>query len=409
MAVQVRPIREDELAAFFESMSTAFLERPDVEKVADEVRGLWDLNRTWAALDDGRICGTFRSWETELTVPGKARLPAAAVSGVTVLPTHRRRGVLRQMVAAEHAAIRERGEAIGLLYASEYPIYGRFGYGPGMREASWTVDARSAGDVVASRGKVEIAPRNEQTRDAIRAVYEERRMRHPGEIRRRDYHWDYETGLRESAWGPTWKGFLALHRNAAGEVDGYARYRSEEKWEHHQPRAIVNLDELHGVSDEAYADLWRFLIETDWVGTIKAERRTYAEPLPWLLANARAAELTAVGEGMWVRLFDVPRALEARAYERACSIVLELVDGEAPGRGIRVQLDADTTGATCRVSDRTPDLTIHISALGAAYLGDSPLSHAVLARGADEHRAGALRDADGLFRTLDVAWSSTFF
>ncbi|HKG19938.1 MAG TPA: GNAT family N-acetyltransferase, partial [Candidatus Limnocylindrales bacterium] len=121
MAVEVRTVREDELAAFFESMSTAFLERPDVEKVADEVRGLWDLSRTWAALDDGRICGTFRSWETELTVPGKARLPAAAVSGVTVLPTHRRRGVLRQMVAAEHAAIRERGEAIGLLYASEYP------------------------------------------------------------------------------------------------------------------------------------------------------------------------------------------------------------------------------------------------------------------------------------------------
>jgi hypothetical protein len=33
----------------------------------------------------------------------------------------------------------------------------------------------------------------------------------------------------------------------------------------------------------------------------------------------------------------------------------------------------------------------------------------VLARGADEHRTGALRDADALFRTLNVAWSSTFF
>src|SRR5215208_2018620 len=99
------------------------------------------------------------------------------------------------MVAAEHAAIRERGEAIGLLYASEYPIYGRFGYGPGMREATWTVDARSAGDVSGRRGGVEVAMRNEQTRDAIHGVYEKHRRRHPGEIRRRDYHWDYEIGL----------------------------------------------------------------------------------------------------------------------------------------------------------------------------------------------------------------------
>src|SRR5215218_1721617 len=140
-----------------------------------------------------------------------------------------------------------------------------------MREATWTVDARSAGEVTGRSGNVQVGVRNEQTRDAIHGVYEKHRLRHPGEIRRRDYHWDYEIGLRESVWGPTWKGFVVLHRNPAGDVDGYARYRAEEKWEHRQPRAIVTLDELHAVSDEAYADLWRFLIETDWVGTIKAE------------------------------------------------------------------------------------------------------------------------------------------
>ena len=123
--------------------------------MAEEVKTLWDLERTWAAYDGERIRGTFRSWATELTVPGGARLPAAAVSAVTVMPSHRRQGILRRMVAAEHGAARERGEAFGLLYAAEYPIYRRFGYGPGCREGTWTLDTRAT-FVAASAGGVDI-------------------------------------------------------------------------------------------------------------------------------------------------------------------------------------------------------------------------------------------------------------
>ena len=105
MTIEVRRIRDGELRAFIETLSAGFLERPDIDKLTDEIRPLWDLDRTWAAFEDGRMCGTYRSWATELTVPGGQRLPAAAVSAVTVLPTHRRRGILRAMVEAEHAAI----------------------------------------------------------------------------------------------------------------------------------------------------------------------------------------------------------------------------------------------------------------------------------------------------------------
>ena len=127
MTIEVRTVRDDELPAYIDTLTTGFMERVDSDKVADEMRPLWDLERTWAAFDGDRMCGTFRSWPTELTVPGGQRLPAGGITTVTVLPTYRRRGILRAMVAAEHLAIRERGETIGLLYASEYPIYRRFG------------------------------------------------------------------------------------------------------------------------------------------------------------------------------------------------------------------------------------------------------------------------------------------
>ena len=413
MTIEIRRIHADEFVPFVEAVSTAFLERPDVEKIAAQVSEVWELERTWAAFDDGRLCGTFRSWATELTVPGCGRLPASAVAGVSVLPTHRRRGILRRMVAAEHAAIRERGEVFGLLYASEYPIYGRFGYGPALRDATWLLDTRGGGFHAAGAAdatdRVELATPSAELATAMRDVFDAWRVRQPGEIRRREFRWAIDIGLEESAWSSPWKGFVVVHRDPAGGVDGYARYHAEDKWEHGQPRNIVHVDDLHAVNEVAYDALWRFLVELDWAGTIRAERRSPSERLPWLLANARSLRLDEFGDGMWVRLFDIPRALEARRYERSGSLVIEVVDGEAAGGRSRIHLDASPDGATCRPTDRSPELTIDAAALGAAYLGGTPLGHAVVASGADEHRAGALAEADALFRTRDEPWTSTFF
>jgi predicted acetyltransferase len=394
MPIEIRRVRndDDELAEYFDAMSTGFLARPDVARIAVDVKPLWDFDRVWAAFEGTRIRGTFRTWATELTVPGGATVPAAAVTNVTVLPTHRRRGLMREMTLAEHAAARERGEVASLLYAAEYGIYGRFGYGPGCRDARWALDVTSSAFVREPSGGVDLATPSAETRDLIKPVFETWRTRQAGEIQRRDYRWDFDLGLREDSWDPRWKGFLALHREASGAVDGYARYRSEDKWERGQPRNILTVDELHALTDEAYLGLWRFLADIDWVATVKAERRRAAEALPWLLTNARAAQITELVDGMWVRLLDVPRALEARRYEREGSLVLEVVGG-----------------AKARTTRRSADLTVDAAALGSAYLGGIALRHAVLARGADEHRDGALAEADALLHTIDEPWCSTFF
>ncbi len=409
MALEIRPVREDEAASYVEALSTGFLHRPDVERVAGEIWPLWESGRTWAAIVDGQICGTFRSWPTEITVPGLACLPAAGVSGVTVLPTHRRRGVLRSMAATEHAAIREQGQVFGLLYASEYRIYGRFGYGPACREATWTLDAERTTFHAAPEGSVELVTPGEETRAAIRSVFDAWRGRQVGEIRRREHTWDFELGLRDEFWGSKWSGFLALHRNGAGEVDGYARYRAEERWEQRQPRNTLQVDELHGLTENARTALWQFLAEVDWVATVKASRRSPSDSLPWLLTNGRAAVVSDVGDGVWVRIFDVPRALEARTYDREARVVLEVIDAEAPSGRIRVDLDASPAGTSCRATDRNPDLTLDIAALGAAYLGGTRLRDAIRAHGVQEHRNGALATVEALLRTSDEPWCSTFF
>ena len=408
MTIEVRNPQPDQYAAYIDAASIAFLDRPDVERLARLVTPHWDPTRTWAALDGDLICGTFRSWATEITVPGGARLMASAIAGVTVLPTHRRRGILTALAAAEHAAIRDRGEAFGLLYASEYPIYGRFGYGPGCRVAAWTLDASRTSFHGAPASGIELVTPDAAAADTIRSIFEAWRIRQPGEIRRRDFRWEDDLGLRENGFGATWKGMLAVHRGASGEPDGYARYRAEEKFVDRQPAGMIKVDELHALTDEANVALWRFLAEVDLVTTVRAEGRSPSDRLPWLLTNARAVMSSEIGDGMWVRLFDVPAALAARTYAREGRVVIEVVDPE-PGSSLRVALDASPDGATCAVTDRSPDLTLPVAALGAAYLGGNRLRNATIGTGVDEHMPGSLATLDALLRTADEPWCSTFF
>ena len=411
MGIEIRSVGPDEYAAAIEVLSTAFLERPDIPRVAETVRELWDPARTWVAWDGDRACGTFRSWATEITVPGLERLPAAAVAAVTVLPTHRRRGILRAMAAAEHAAIQERGEAMGLLYASEFGIYGRFGYGPATRIGTWTVDVSRTrfADHSDDAGSVALVVATEALRDEVREVSDTWRLTRPAELRRRDFTWDSRIGLTEDPWSSRWKGFLAVHRDAAGRLDGFVRYKGDGKWENSLPKGILEVQDLFALTEPAEAALWSLLGSVDLVTTLKVEGRSPSDRLPWRLANPRAAMLGDVGDGMWVRLFDVPRALAARVYEREGGLVLEVIDDQATGGRWRLALDASLDGASCVPTDRSPDLTLPVAALGSVYLGAHRLSDVALRLGVDEHRTGALARADAMFRTAVEPWCSTFF
>ncbi len=411
MKIDVRPVREDELPAWFDVLSTAFLSRPDTTAIAEELKPLWDLSRAWTALEGETIVGTLRSWATEITVPGGAQLPGSAIAAVTVRATHRRRGILRRMMTAEHAGARERGEAVTLLYAAEYPIYGRFGYGPACQIATWELATKNARFQRAATGAVEFVRPSPEVRDEMVRVHEAWRVGQPGEIRRRIYNWDYDLGLRPSAWGDDWKGFVAFHRDEAGTVDGYVRYHAEEKFERFQPVGTATIDDFQALTDDAYDALWQLLAANDMLATVKTTHGRRAERLPWLLENARAAQLTELHDGLWVKLIDIPRALAARTYEQTGSLVIEAVEDAGTEREARtrVALDVGPEGATCEPTTRSPDLTIHGGALGAAYLGGTRLSDAALRTGVDEGRAGALADADALFRTADPPWCSTFF
>src|SRR4051812_40414984 len=228
MGLDVRTIQKDELPAWIEAKNVGFLGHA-AEGEADLLAELIDLDRTYGSFDGDRVVGTLRSFTAELTVPG-GRLTSSELTNVTVTGTHRRRGLLTRMITRDLADSAERGEATSTLIAAEYPIYGRFGYGPAVETVDITVEpgARFLGPP--QPGSVELVDR-ETLREIGPDVYDAVRVDVPGAISRRDWNWDFDLGLR------SWPGrpeksprFFVVGRDEQGEPDGYLTYWVKDHW-----------------------------------------------------------------------------------------------------------------------------------------------------------------------------------
>ena len=412
MPVTIRTVRPDELPAWFEAFGSAFyFWLFDPNALAAARRDAFDVERMVGAYDGDTIVGTFRTFASQLTLPGGAPVAVNAVSGVSVRPTHRRRGTLSRLIADDVERAVARGDAASVLISAEWPIYGRFGYGPATWQSQWTLRTRAARIEIEPVGSIEFVDAL-TARKLIPELYDRYAAGQPGELARPDYRWDEALGLVEISGRPRWRGSIVLHRDESGALDGYARYHGDEVWEEMVADNVLVLDELHGLTEAAELDLWRFLTQMDITASIRADTRREREPMRWYLADGRAARAVGPVDFLWLRPLDVARLLGERRYELDGSLIVEVVDvvDRKPGPAAGTyRLEVRGGVAECRRTDAAPELRLEVRALGAALLGGTSLVDACRAGGATEHRAGALADADALLRTAEAPWCSTWF
>lgn len=124
----IRPISDQEFPAFYAVNEHAFNAVHPTKPELAHARAVLELDRSLAAFDGPDMVGTAAALSFQLSVPGGAAA-VAGVTAVSVLPSHRRRGILSGLMHRQLADIRDRGEAIAALFATEAGIYGRYGYG----------------------------------------------------------------------------------------------------------------------------------------------------------------------------------------------------------------------------------------------------------------------------------------
>jgi predicted acetyltransferase len=398
---EIRTLTDAMAHAWDESIDVAFHEATP-QATRERARALIPAERTAAALDGDRVVGTSGAYPQRLSVPG-GELPCAGITVVTVLPTHRRRGILTRMMGRLIEQAQAAGEPIASLTAAEGGIYGRFGFGVATQEATLRIAGGSPPPPFADDLGLRLellaldgaAPLLAPVWDALR----ERRAGVPARTetwwRRRilddpEHHRDQRRPKR-----------LVAARDASGTVHGYALYRAR------GPEDAVELEvaELIAPDPEVEAALWGFFCSVDLVDHVKAEMRPVDDPLPYRLTDVRQARVTGVEDGLWLRLLDLPAALGGRTYATALDVTVEVADRRLPANAGVWRLEAGTHGdGRCSRSDRAPQISLDVAALGAAYLGGTPMARLADAGAVRALEPGALERLDAALRTPRAPW-----
>jgi predicted acetyltransferase len=404
MDIIVRPIVESEIPAWIRTDAAGFGE--DAEEHAKLERWIGEqLDRTRAAFEGDDLVATSRNRGFELTVPGGALLPAGGVIAVAVLPTHRRRGILRTMMTALLDDSVAHGESVSMLTASEGGIYGRFGFGASTLALDLKLDLRGVEFVQARpEGRLRMVDRAELEKHSVELFERVRRAR-PGAVSRAESWWaevqaPHKMGTR----------FDVLFEGADGRVDGFVTYSVKDRW-HPDPAHELHVRDFVAASPGAEHALWRYLCEMDLVRTVHAPMVPVDTPLPWLLASPRAVLMQPAADFVWTRVLDAPVALGSRTYASPGRLVIEVRDEMRPGGAAdgTFVLDGGPDGATVTASKETPDLTCDVAALSTVWLGGVRWSTLASAGRVEERTDGALARADAMFASTPLPFPYTWF
>jgi predicted acetyltransferase len=409
MSLEIRPITPDEFGEYMIAEGAAFGGRP-TDAELEQRRAAFEHERSLAAFEDRRIVGTAGAYAMELTLPGGVQLAVPGVSWVSVLPTHRRRGILTALKRQQLEDIASEGHPLAMLTASESAIYGRFGYGIASSFMTLEID-RLYGRFAPPRelvGRLRLLE-HEPGREALAAVYDRVRRSQPGAVRRDPWYWQWllnNPHVPLEGQGPR---FYLAYETPDGAIEGAAHYRIKGEWTDGLPNGTLVLRELYAATPEAYAALWSHCLNVDLVRTVRAINRPVDDPIRWVLADPRRLRVTALSDDLWLRVLDVPRALAARRYSARDALTLEVHDAFRSETAGRYVLDGGPEGAECRRTDQTPDLALAMSDLGAAYLGGVSFTTLARAGRVRELTEGALRRADALFTAGRAPYCGTPF
>jgi predicted acetyltransferase len=403
MHVEIRTIAPEEFDAYVHALTAAFGGHARPQDIERE-RTVAEIDRSLAAYDGEEIVGGASAASFVLTVPG-GFVRAAGVTGVGVKPTHRRQGINTAMMRRQLEDIRVGGEPVAILYASEGSIYGRYGYGVGSFRCSIDIQRGRTAFVRGYQpsGRTRLLDREEALK-AFLPLYDRVRAERPGGIEL-DATW-FGHRFAESEWGgEERKWFYVAHEGRDG-LDAYAVYEVKVGESHHRRDLVV--EEVQASSPQGYADIWRYLFDVDLIAGIAAHGRPLDEPLLHLVREPERLQLK-VEDALWVRLVDVPAALEGRVYGREGRVVFEVRDPFCPWNEGRFALEGGPDGASCVSTDDDADIVLTVNELGGAYLGGVSFRQLYRAGRVTGERSGALALADSMFGWDPAPWCSFVF
>jgi predicted acetyltransferase len=404
--IELRTMTDADLPALRHVDGWAFGKPPSDERWAVSSAVLERERQTGAFCAD-ELVGHTAAFTQVLTVPGGS-IPAAGVTWVGVSPTHRRRGVASGLMTHQLDALRADGEAVATLWASEPGIYGRFGYGIASRRAGVTVP-RPAWLRGGEPGGWSV--RLGDAADAIEecaVVYEHARTQLSGMVTRSAQAWREGVFDEPGSAGSSSPLRYALALDETGQAGGYVWFRTAPHWEAGNPDGTVEVFEIVTTSPGSTRALLDVVLDLDLMTRTRFWNLPIDHPLlTWTQHSHRLRP--RIDEQLWVRLVRLDEALAARTYSAQVDVVLAVHDEVCPWNAGRWRLSAGADGCVMARSHDAADLSLDVSDLAGAYLGDDVLNRALVAGGIGEHTPGAGRALARAMRADRAPWCAYMF
>lgn len=395
MAVQVDRFASEDKDAFRECLEESYLRNFPAD-LRGTGRPAFEPTRSTVAREGSRIVGTTTSYELLVEAAEGTQIPGAGISLVSVLPTHRGRGIMNALITEQLRNLTASGTAFAALWASQAGLYTRYGFGLAvpcldMVVPSQTsfVDPSIGRDVLLEYCSIDDALK-------IGSLQYEVSSR-PGRLVMDAAEWQKRRGSLVSAASGNVKAVRAV--DAGGGSSGVVIYSVEAAWVAGEPRGRIEIHDMLAADGAAYAAMWRFLLGQDWVSEIHVDNRPLDEPLLALAANPRSLR-TQYRDALFLRILDVGRALEARTYVHDLECVLQVRDPLlGDNDGIWVLTVKEGVAVCVRDSSVSPKVELPIDALSAAFLGGITFSSLAGAGRLRVHDDSALQALDSAFWT----------
>ena len=402
----IRPVRPQEVTEFMTVLETA-TGRHATAQFLENAATAYDFDRTLAAFDGGTMVGGTASELIELTVPGPVTVPAAKIALTGLLPTHRKKGIASLFFREQLPDLQRRGDLVAVLTTSQSGVPARHGFGVATRAMAIDLSpSRQSRRGDESSVGVRMVDQPEAKR-TLPAIFEQHRRTQPGQVSRSKVFWEkWFSDPPLLRIGPSER-FVVLAGSRSGDCVGYLTYRLSYGPLRERPVDSLFVEDLIALNSEAHRAFWAYCLDFDQAAQVRAWNLTVDDPICWMPSTMRSAEVTSVRPFLYLRLIDVPAALEARRYAGGDAIVLQVDDPVLTDNAGRYLLRSDGVQASCERTDEPWDVALSVTELAAAYLGDVDFTTLARAGRARCSRADGLARLDAMFASRPAPWTVT--
>ncbi|MEN8237996.1 MAG: GNAT family N-acetyltransferase [Actinomycetota bacterium] len=396
--ITIRPVTIAEYPAFVTALIEGFSDDLPDESFPKMIEEVLPAERTLAAFDGDTIVGTFGGYDLDLTVPG-GTVKMEGTTVVTVFPTHRRMGLMDEMMTLHLDNAVANGYPVAGLWASSSAIYGRHGYGAATYATTRTLDGPTfhLRDGIGMDRVTRIS--SEQAADRLPPVFDRVCSTTPGMFARDETWWAQEV-LRDEEWmkrGRT-SHRIVIHEGPDG-ADGYVIYRQKQsESDDGHANGTVSVLEMIAETSTAKASLWNYIANIDGCPKVRSWNMPLHDDVLAMVREPRRFAVTALYDALWIRILDVEAALSQRTYEDDGTVVFSIVDNYRPQTDGTYRLTVSDGVGECKRTDEQANLDIDIDVLGALYLGGGDAGGYVA--------AGRLRGSDAEIATLHAIFST---